>query len=155
MIQIRIIPGIGDTTEVFAIRRKVFIEEQGFSAVAEFDVIDREALHALVLLHGQPAATARLFERGGQWHIGRVAVLKEHRGGGLGQAAMRMLMQKAADFGASEVLVGAQRRAQGFYEALGFTPCGPEYDEEGVLHVPMKAPASTGCACKQCETAGE
>jgi ElaA protein len=61
---------------------------------------------------------------------------------------MNVLMQKAAALGAVEVHVGAQRRSEGFYASLGFAPCGPEYDDEGVPHVPMKAAAGTGCQCR-------
>jgi predicted GNAT family N-acyltransferase len=75
--------------------------------------------------------------------------LKEYRGRGLARAAMRVLMQKAGTFGAAEVHVGAQRQAEGFYAGLGFVPCGQEYDEEGVPHIPMKAAAGFACECGQ------
>lgn len=147
MIEGKLIPGCADKSAPFAIRQAVFVEEQGFSAITEFDAVDDVALHVLVSEDGEPAATARLYEQDGAWHIGRVAVLKEHRGRGVGEIAMRILMQKAVQLGAQEVHVGAQRQAEGFYLRLGFTPCGPEYDDEGVPHVPMKAAASVGCCC--------
>ena len=148
MIQGKFIPGIGDTSEVFAIRREVFVAEQGFAAETEFDEIDRSALHVLVTDGGQPAATARLYQKDGLWHIGRVAVRKAHRGRGVGAVAMRLLMQKANALGASEVHVGAQVQALGFYRSMGFTACGPEYDDEGVPHVPMVAEVTGGCCCQ-------
>lgn len=146
MIEGKIIPGFGDLGAAFAIRRAVFVEEQGFAAESEFDEIDAAALHVLVTEGGRPAATARLYQQGGEWHIGRVAVMGEFRGKGIGSLAMRMLMQKAEDLGASVVHVGAQRRAEAFYAALGFSACGEEYLEEGVAHVPMKAAAGAGAA---------
>jgi predicted GNAT family N-acyltransferase len=76
-----------------------------------------------------------------------VAVLKEFRGRRLGDMVMRMLMVKAHDMGAAEVFVGAQCRAQGFYEKLGFTVCGEEYDDEGVPHLPMKAVLGCSGCC--------
>jgi predicted GNAT family N-acyltransferase len=154
MIEIRLVPGCGDTRDALAIRREVFVEEQGFSGESEFDAIDREALHALVLSGGEPAATARLYAQDGSWHIGRVAVRKAFRGRGLARAAVRMLMSKAASLGAAEIHVGAQRRAEGFYARLGFTPCGQEYTEEGVPHVPMKAAAHAGCECRRTDASG-
>lgn len=149
MIEGRLIPGCGDTTAVFDIRKNVFIEEQGFSPEAEFDGVDRTALHALVLDGGVPAATARLYrEPDGSWHIGRVAVMKEFRGRALGSMAMRMLMRKALDFGATEVHVGAQRQAEAFYRGLGFEPYGEEYMDEHVPHVMMKAKLTIMHCCK-------
>lgn len=148
MIEGRLIQGCADKREPFAIRQAVFVEEQGFSAETEFDSIDDVALHLLMLDGGEPAATARLYEQGGHWHIGRVAVLREHRGRGIGEIAMRILMKKAHQLGAAEVYVGAQRQAEGFYSRLGFIPCGPGYDEEGVPHVPMKAAVDSGCCCQ-------
>lgn len=150
MIEGKIIPGCGDLRAAFAIRQSVFVEEQGFSPESEFDDTDGAALHVLVLEGGRPAATARLYEQDGLWHIGRVAVLKEFRGMGIGQVAMRMLMRKAETLGAKEVYVGAQKQAEKFYGSLGFYPCGPGYEEEGVPHIPMKAPASAECACALC-----
>jgi ElaA protein len=38
------------------------------------------------------------------------------------------------------VVLGAQVQAQGFYERLGFAVDGPEYDEDGIPHVPMRRP---------------
>lgn len=148
MIEVQLTPGCGDISGALAIRKEVFVREQGFSAESEPDAMDSAALHALVLLDGAPAATARLYEQSGCWHIGRVAVLKAFRGNGLGRIVMSVLMQKAAALGAAEVHVGAQRRSEGFYAALGFSPCGTEYDDEGVPHVPMKAAAGTGCRCR-------
>ena len=149
MIQGKFIPGIGDTSEAFAIRHEVFVAEQGFAEETEFDQTDKTALHVLVTDGGQPAATARLYQQDGHWHIGRVAVRKAFRGKGVGAVAMRLLMQKAHALGASEVHVGAQVQAEGFYRSLGFTPCGPLYDDEGVPHVPMVAALSDGCSCCQ------
>jgi len=147
MIEGKLIPGCGDRSEAFAIRQAVFVEEQGFSADLEFDSIDDTALHLLVLDGGRPAGTARLYQQDGSWHIGRVAVLKEHRGNGIGAVVMRIMMQKARQLGATEVYIGAQRQAEGFYSSFGFEPCAEEYDEEGVPHVPMKARVDGPACC--------
>lgn len=146
-----ILPGQGDTSAAFDIRQKVFVEEQGFCQETEFDDIDAHALHALVREDGVPAATARLYEHEGEFHIGRVAVLREYRKRGLGELAMRLLMLKARELGASEVAVGAQIQAQGFYERLGFRSTGELYDDEGVPHVRMKAILTdNSCGRRQC-----
>lgn len=148
-----ILPGRGDTGAAFDIRQKVFVEEQSFSQEAEFDDIDAHALHALVREDGVPAATARLYEHDGAFHIGRVAVLREYRRRGLGELAMRLLMLKARELGATQVTVGAQVQAQGFYEKLGFRSTGELYDDEGVPHVHMVA-ILTDSGCGTCSGCG-
>lgn len=149
MIEGKLIPGCGDKSMVFEIRSIVFTDEQGFSAETDIDSLDDVALHLLVYDSGEPAATARLYqEKDGSWHIGRVAVLKEFRGRGIGAIAMRILMQKARSFGAEEVHVGAQRQAEGFYRILGFEPYGEEYMDEHVPHTMMKAELTAGCQCE-------
>jgi predicted GNAT family N-acyltransferase len=139
MITASIVPGQGDKSLAFAIRQKVFVEEQGFCQQTEFDEVDDIALHALVCDDGQPAATARLYQKDGTFHIGRVAVLPAFRRRGLGEMAMRLLMLKARELGAAEVALGAQVQARGFYEKLGFRSTGDLYDDEGVAHVRMVA----------------
>jgi ElaA protein len=35
-------------------------------------------------------------------------------------------------------VLGAQAHLQGWYERFGYVVDGPEYDEDGILHVPMR-----------------
>ncbi len=156
MITASIIPGQGDKSLAFAIRQKVFVEEQGFCQQTEFDEVDDTALHAVVCDDGQPAATARLYQKDGTFHIGRVAVLPAFRRRGMGEVAMRLLMLKARELGASEVALGAQVQAQGFYEKLGFLSTGDLYDDEGVPHVRMVAAlVQQACSCCGGRCAGD
>ena len=122
-----------------AIRQRVFIEEQGFSR--EFDEIDETAWHLLFLDDEIPVGTARLFLYGGEWHAGRVCVLREYRGRGIGAFLMKECIQKAASMGQSSVLsVSAQLRARPFYEKLGFTAEGEPYLDEQCPHIRMVLP---------------
>jgi len=41
-----------------------------------------------------------------------------------------------ADF--THAVLGSQTHAIGFYERLGFTPFGPEYDDAGIPHRDMR-----------------
>lgn len=147
MIEGKFIPGCGDWSAALEIRRQVFVEEQGFPPETEVDGLDAGALHLVLREGGEPVATARLTENRGEWTIGRVAVLPQHRGRGVGALAVRIAMQKARSLGAAEVRIGAQKSAEAFYAGLGFVPCGPGYIEEGVPHVPMKAPVDGSCCC--------
>lgn len=121
-----------------ALRRIVFIEEQGVSEADELDDKDDEAIHLLATLNGKPVGAARLLTTEGTGKIGRVCVLAEARGTGLGAALMRAAVERFRQVpGVTKVKLGAQTHALGFYERLGFTAYGPEFDDAGIPHREM------------------
>lgn len=124
--------------EVHRIRETVFVQEQGFCE--EFDDIDTACWHLLMVQDGKALGTARLFweDKSDCMHIGRVAVLKPARGGGNGSAILQECCEKAVQFGAKHVVLGAQCRAVPFYQKNGFQPFGDIYDEEGCPHQMME-----------------
>lgn len=114
-----------------AIRRAVFIEEQQVPQEDEWDGRDDECRHFLAL-HGKTAlGTARLLPDG---HIGRVAVLREARGLGIGAALMRAAIESARRRGHPRVVLAAQTHALAFYESLGFTAFGESFMDAGIPH---------------------
>lgn len=121
----------------FDIRRAVFIEEQLIPEAEEWDAYDATCLHYLA---GDGAGTARVIARGDSAKIGRVAVVKAHRGTGLGAKIMRALMDDAAARGFAQAELEAQVYAIPFYARLGFVAEGPEYDDgSGIMHRVMRA----------------
>lgn len=130
-----------DIAACLALRRAVFIEEQGIAEAEEIDDLDGEALHLLALQDGQPVGTARLLRKGATGKIGRVCVLPQARGTGLGAALIRAgIAHFAADPAYDTVYLSAQEPALGFYEKLGFTAHGPAYDDAGIPHRDMTLP---------------
>ncbi len=121
-----------------ALRRRVFIEEQGVSEADEVDDRDGEAMHLLATVAGRPVGSARLLIEGDTGKIGRVCVLAEVRGTGLGAALMRAAVVELAQIpGVSRAKLGAQVHALGFYERLGFAAVGPVYMDAGIEHRDM------------------
>lgn len=126
----------GDVAACRALRRVVFIDEQGVSEADEIDDLDEVCLHLLAVDGEAPVGTARVHIVNGLAKIGRVCVLKSHRGTGLGAA----LIRKALDVSrgkAAQAKLGAQVHALGFYETLGFVATGPIYDDAGIPHRDM------------------
>jgi ElaA protein len=126
--------------QAFAIRRAVFVHEQGVSEALEIDQRDDEACHLLALREGEPIGTLRL-----RWHDGgrvvkieRVAVVRQGRGGGIGQALVSAALARADADGASEAQLHAQTVAQAFYAKLGFVAFGQVFDEDGIPHIAMR-----------------
>lgn len=132
---------ISVTTDIAAcraLRRTVFIEEQGVSEADEVDDLDGQAIHVLATQNGSPVGSARLLVSGDTGKVGRVCVLKAARGTGLGAA----LMQEAvAQFrtvpGVERVKLGAQLHALAFYARLGFRPYGDVFMDAGIPHRDM------------------
>ena len=105
------------------------MKEQGFQN--EFDEIDERAYHVVVYQDKCAIATGRMyFEDEKTMILGRIAVIKEYRGTGLGNKVVKSLENKAKELNCTTVKLSAQQRAQMFYEKLGYQPIGEvDYDE--------------------------
>jgi predicted GNAT family N-acyltransferase len=115
-----------------ALRTTVFVEEQGVPVELEWDEL---AYHVIAYAPDrQPIGTGRLLQDG---HIGRIAVLKEWRGKGVGKALLGMLLVIANKMGYEEVKLHAQTRVLDFYVRRGFVAQGEEFMEAGIPHLLM------------------
>ena len=121
--------------EIRSIRNDVFTAEQQIDEDVDFDGQDRDAVHVLVSYRNSYVGTGRMLTDG---HIGRLAVLKDFRGRGLGAEAVRALIKEAENMGMDRVYLGAQKHALGFYEKLGFAAYGEPYVEANIEHVHME-----------------
>ena len=148
MITSELILGIEgvDLSEVHAIRHKVFCEEQSVPEKIEKDGLDASAVHVLSYVNGTPAATGRLLVP--EFIIGRIAVLPQFRGIGLGDLVVRLLIRAAFDMGGEQQVVHSQVQVQGFYEKLGFVPRGEVYEEAGIPHITMIREGDIFGTCK-------
>ena len=127
-----------DREACFAIRKSVFVEEQNVPLELEMDEHDETATHFLLRDGETPLATARLLEKHGLAKIGRVAVLREARGRGLGLAVMQAVLDEARRQGFKEAILDSQTYAIPFYERLGFAAEGEEFDDAGIPHFLMR-----------------
>lgn len=127
----------------FAVRREVFCGEQHVPEELELDDLDREAWHFLLLEDGEPVAAARLLSHAGAAKIGRVAVLRPHRGRGLGRRIMEIAMNAAKELRLDPIVLDAQLPSIPFYERLGFVAEGPTFVDAGIPHRRMSKPTFT------------
>jgi predicted GNAT family N-acyltransferase len=120
---------------ISAIRRQVFIVEQGVSEALELDSRDSLYTHALAVDNdGNGIATGRLTSDG---KIGRMAVLRAWRGRGLGSAILKLLINTARKQGLDYVELNAQVHATEFYAEHGFVESGDTFMEAGIEHINM------------------
>jgi len=133
--------------EAWAVRFAVFVDEQRVPAELEVDDLDEAPTtsHVLALDGDAVVGTGRLLlDAPGHVHLGRLAVLREHRGRGVGALLVRALEELALERhaagapGAVEVVLSAQEAAMGFYRALGYAPVsGERYLDAGIWHQDM------------------
>ena len=121
--------------DAFLVRQVVFIQEQRVPAELELDEFDLPAAHALAYQDALCVGTGRLVDLGdGQTQIGRMAVLAQFRGIGIGKQILEKLVELAISQGAKTITLHAQLTAIPFYEKLGFQAQGDIYDEAGIPH---------------------
>ena len=121
---------------VMPVRTGVFVVEQGVPEEIERDAFDAVCRHAIAHdAEGRVIATGRLLPDG---HIGRMAVLAEARGAGVGGAVLQALIAEAARRGLREVALNAQTHALDFYRCHGFEAVGEVFMEAGIPHRAMR-----------------
>ena len=119
-----------------AIRDTVFVREQNVPEELERDALDPLCVHVLArALDGTPIGTGRLTP---EHRIGRMAVLPEWRGKGVGDAILLALVDEAQQRGWREVALNAQVSAIEFYRRHGFVGDGERFWEAGIEHQAMR-----------------
>ncbi len=129
-------------TAALAVRVRVFVDEQHVPAEEEVDDHDRtdeRARHVLVRDGGVAVAAGRYYASDAATaQIGRMAVLAEHRGRGIGRRMLDALVDHARAHGYARAALNAQDHAVAFYAKAGFTPCGETMVECDIVHQPME-----------------
>ncbi len=125
--------------QCLALRRVVFIVEQGVSEADENDGLDDACLHILASLDGRPVGTARVLPMQTIAKIQRVCILKAMRGTGAGARLMTFALDLIRRDGRFEIArLGSQTYALDFYRKLGFRDYGAEYLDAGIPHRDME-----------------
>lgn len=121
-----------------AIRTAVFIREQQVPVELEWDGEDVHAIHALASdLGGNPIGTGRLLLHDDLAHLGRMAVLPNWRGQGVGASLLQILLDAARARGAKKAFLNAQTYAVPFYARFNFVREGDEFLDAGIPHYRM------------------
>lgn len=128
-----------DTTTLYRIlkmRSDVFIAEQKES-YPELDGrdLEPETVHLWYAQDNKPVAYLRILEEAdGSARIGRVVVVAEMRGSGLGQALMTVALER---IGNRRCVLHAQAHQTDFYARFGFTVVGTPRANSRIPHVSM------------------
>ena len=120
----------------FALRKTVFVVEQGVDATLEYEH-EEEAHHYLLFIGHKPIATARWRETENGIKLERFAVLPGFRNRGLGEIILKEVLKDVSSLG-NMVYLHSQLKAVPFYERNGFIREGPLFIEAGIEHFRMK-----------------
>jgi predicted GNAT family N-acyltransferase len=121
-----------DFDDLHYVRNLVFVDEQQIPVELEFDALDQQC-HLFMArdMQSRPIGTARLSPEG---KLGRMAVLAEWRGQGVGQSLLRAVIEKARNLNLPKITAHAQLGALGFYEKSGFIKMGEVFSEVSIPH---------------------
>jgi predicted GNAT family N-acyltransferase len=145
MINVLPISNPSDLETAFAIRQKVFVEEQHVDAREEYDEYERISTHFLARAEGTPCGTARWRRTSNGVKMERFAVLPDFRGKGVGKALVKAVLDdifSQQPEPIERIYLHAQVTAMPLYAGFGFIPVGPMFEEAGIQHYKMVLPGS-------------
>jgi len=124
----------------YAIRTKVFCEEQKISKEIEFDNLDHLCSHFLIFDDKKVIATARVRQKEENiFKIERVAVLFDFRRLKVGSTLIKNIIQYFINLnGNISFVLHSQVDVEDFYKSINFISYGDEFFEDGIPHIAMK-----------------
>ena len=137
-LKVEVVKWIDGYDSLTMIREKVFIEEQKVTFQLEWDGMDKEAIHFLAFKNEKAIGCARAFVIENYMQLGRMAVLKEYRGEGIGSALIEKAITTAKLNQLSAIYISAQCHAIDFYKKFGFEITSDIYLDAEIQHRDMK-----------------
>lgn len=136
-LKVEVVKWIDGYDSLTMIREKVFIEEQKVTSQLEWDGMDKEAIHFLAFKDEKAIGCARALVIEYCMQLGRIAVLKEYRGEGIGSALIEKAMTTAKLNQLSAIYISAQCHAIDFYKKFGFEVTSDIYLDAEIPHRDM------------------
>jgi len=125
-----------DRDGLIAVRTRVFVEEQQVPPELEIDGMDPQCRHVKAVDgQGQIIGTGRLLPDA---HVGRMCVLPEYRGRGIGGRLLQHFIDLAQHERLPELVLHAQVSALPFYQRYGFEVISEVFMEAGIEHQTMR-----------------
>ncbi len=126
--------------QAMRIRCQVFVSEQNVPAEEDIDKFEKESTHFLAFFNNIPCGAARWRTTENGCKLERFAVLKEHRGMGVGSALVKAVLndvQSITRLRDKELYLNAQLTATGLYAKFGFVKRGAIFQECDIDHIKM------------------
>ena len=134
-ITINIVSTDQEHKDCLYIREKVFIEEQKINKKLEYDDKKVDAIYIVAKINLITIGTARYRPTEFGMKLERFAVLKEHRGLGVGKSLVSFLIKTLKS--EKNLYLNSQKEVAGFYKKLGFKIRGDVFYEAKIPHYKM------------------
>ena len=134
-IIVKVASSTSNLESVFAIRKKVFVEEQNVSEAEEYDAFETASTHLIAFVNGEAVGTCRYRNTDKGIKLERFAVLQEKRKDGIGAALVKETLAQV-DL-SQHIYLHAQIQVVDFYKNFGFEKVGSEFEEAGIKHYKM------------------
>ena len=131
-INVKIITSENNLKIAFAIRKKVFVDEQKVPEDIEWDEFEYEAHHVLAFIEDKPVGTARWRQTQIGVKLERFAVLPKFRSCGVGKYLVHFILKELRN--SENIYLHAQEHVDKFYERFGFVKKGGRFFEAGIPH---------------------
>ena len=136
----KVVKDQAELAHCFEIRKEVFVHEQGVLEESDMDYLDSQAIHVLASYNGLPIGTVRLYEEDERvWFGGRLAVLKEFRGKGVGKSLIAEATKLVKEKGAQRFLAYVQSIRVALFIECGWKPIDGPMEICGMQHMLMEA----------------
>jgi len=125
--------------DALAIRKEVFINEEGIDPKDELDGTDEDKMHYVGYVADKPVTTARIdMLAGNRVKIQRVATVADERKKGYSGELIKQIIKDAQQSDVAHIQLDAQLTALAFYQELGFVAVGETFTEAGIEHRTME-----------------
>jgi putative N-acetyltransferase (TIGR04045 family) len=128
-----------DVAAHHAVRRAVFVEEQGIFDEDDRDAWDDGAVKVVAVSDDRVVGAVRLYplDEVGLWKGDRLAVLSDARRLRVGAPLVRFAVRTAGERGGTRMVARIQARNVAFFRHLGWTSMGDPRDYRGASHQDM------------------
>lgn len=124
--------------DAYAIRKKVFVEEQHVPIEIEIDEHDANSSHFVLYDGDKPVGAGRFRILDGKGKVERICILPTHRGRGAGLKIMEKIEEFARSLHIEDLVLNAQTSAIPFYKKQGYVVVSEEFFDAGIPHRTMK-----------------
>jgi predicted GNAT family N-acyltransferase len=138
--EIKHVQSTEELNDAYAVRKKVFVEEQQVPPELEIDEYENKSEHFVAYDEQHiPVGAGRLRPLSNtEAKVERICVAENVRGNKLGAQIMHVLENVAQEKGIQTLLLHAQDHAERFYHRIGYETISEPFDEAGIVHVKMK-----------------
>lgn len=137
-MEIKVVETKQQLQDAYAVRMKVFVEEQGVPQGIEIDEYEEQATHFVVYDNRVAIGAGRFRRLDGIGKVERICILEAFRKTGAGKQLMEAIEGVMKQQGIRKAKLNAQTHAENFYHRIGYTTVSELFYEAGIPHVTME-----------------